>query len=210
MGLILIKDLGMKFPNSNSKSKRRYGLYKCHLCNKEFQAITTDVKSGNTSSCGCIKLKHGLRHHRLYKTWWSMINRCQNQKHKQYKDYGGRGILVCDRWLNIENFIQDMFPTFQEGLTLDKKDNDKGYLPSNCRWSLKTTQSQNTRKIRHNNTSGFKGVSFDKVANKWKCRIQVNNKSVFLGYFITSLEAAKTYDKYILNNNLEHTRNTYG
>ena len=103
-----------------------------------------------------------------------------------------------------------MFPTFQEGLTLDKKHNDKGYLPSNCRWSLKTTQSQNTRKIRHNNTSGFKGVSFDKVANKWKCRIQVNNKSVFLGYFITSLEAAKTYDKYILNNNLEHTRNIYG
>jgi len=130
--LLLIKDLGMLYPTKTSKHKRRYSLYKCY-CGNEFKAQPKDVKILKTKSCGCLKSErlkkynietktiHNLASHRLYKTWSNMINRCSNPKRKDYKDYGERGIKVCDEWLDINNFINDMFPSFIEGLTLDRE-----------------------------------------------------------------------------------------
>ena len=66
------------------------------------------------------KIKHGLCGHRLYDTWKSMVHRCNNIKNVAYKYYGGRGIKVCNRWLDVRNFIEDMYPSYQEGLTLDR------------------------------------------------------------------------------------------
>lgn len=210
--LVLIEDLGMLYPNKISNKKYRYGIYKC-FCGNEFKARTQDIKGNMVKSCKyCSKEKmknahtiHGLRYHRLYKIWSEMIRRCTNPKHRYYKNYGERGIKVCDEWLNIHNFINDMYSSYKEGLTLDRIDVNSGYSKNNCRWATKSIQSRNIRKIRANNTSGYKGVS--RYKNKWKAEIRIKSKSIYLGLFNEPLEAALAYDKYIIDNNLEHTRN---
>ncbi len=163
--IILLKDLGMVYPKETSKQKVRFGLYKCY-CGNEFKAQVLHIKRGSTSSCGCYrkqKLKeknttHGLHNNILYSVWSHIIQRCNNPKDKAYINYGARGITICEKWLKIENFIEDMYPTFQEGLTLDRINNDLGYSKDNCRWTTRAIQSQNTRKLKSTNTSGFRGV----------------------------------------------------
>lgn len=212
--LILLEDLGMHYPNETSNKKVRYGIYKCY-CGNEFKTRIQSVKQNKTKSCGCLhkekalifNTKHGLSSHVLFGTWSGMIQRCTNKIHMYYNDYGARGITVCDRWLNVANFIEDMLPTFQKGLTLDRKDNDRGYSKDNCRWVENKIQHRNTRKIRSTNTSGYRGVSFYNLCNKWYSRICVDYKNIYLGRFNTAIEAARAYDDYIIKNNLEHTRN---
>ena len=207
---ILLEDLGMRFPNENSKWERRYGLFKC-FCGNEFEAQITSVKSGHTKSCGCLKnqdkITHGLNGHRLYPTWNNMMQRCYNSEHKRYKDYGGGGITVCERWHSIENFIEDMFPTFEEGLSIDRIDVNGNYEPSNCRWANSTMQSRNTKLIRENNKSGYRGVSWAKRDNIWRAQITINNKTVYIGSFKTAIEGALAYNNYVIENNLEHPLN---
>lgn len=204
--IILLKDLGMRFATQTSKRKYRYGLYKC-FCGNEFETHSYDINRGKTQSCGCLKVTHKLSNHRLYKTWHSMIDRCCNINNKRYKDYGSRGIVICNEWLSVENFINDMYPSYQEGLTIDRIDNNKGYSKDNCRWINETIQNRNRRVIQKNNTSGFRGVYWCKDINKWKAAIGVNSKYKHLGCFADKIEAAKVYDKYVLDNNLEHTIN---
>jgi hypothetical protein len=108
------------------------------------------LKNGLTKSCGCDKkpnLKHSLSKSREYNSWNGMKIRCNNTNHKQYKDYGGRGITVCPEWLNsFEQFYKDMGPR-PIGKTLDRINNNKGYEPSNCKWSTYSEQAKNKRKI---------------------------------------------------------------
>lgn len=206
--IILLKDLGMEFPTSTSKRKSRYGLFKC-FCGTEFKSNFNSVKSNSVKSCGCERyiLTHNLSKHRLYSTWKCMIYRCLNKEHKDYKNYGARGITICNEWLNIENFINDMFPTYKEGLTLDRENNDLGYSPDNCRWATKTKQSRNTRLIYSHNTSGYRGIMWVKNINKWKSVIFINNKAKHLGYFANVKDAIEKRNNYILKNNLEHPLN---
>lgn len=75
--------------------------------------------------------------------WLSMKARCADKNHK---DYGGRGITVCERWLTWENFRDDMKPSYKEGLSLDRINNDGNYEPSNCRWATRVEQRANTRR----------------------------------------------------------------
>ncbi len=210
--IILLKDLGYLFPTEKSSQKCRFALYKCH-CGTEFRTQPRYIANGHTKSCGCYnrqrlsesKTKHGLAYHRIYKVWCDMVSRCNNNKCISYKYYGARGITVCERWLKVENFIEDMYPSFEDGLTLDRENNDLGYSPDNCRWVLRNIQSRNSRKLNRRNKSGYRGVHF--TGEKWKTQIVVNNKGIYLGIFTDIIEAAKAYDKYVIDNNLEHTTN---
>lgn len=205
---ILLEDLGMRYPTEKSKRKFRYGLYKCQYCGRSFTTRMQSVYSGATKSCKCLRANnsksHGLRNHILYPTWNNMIQRCTHLNRADSLYYFERGIKVCDRWLDITNFINDMYPTYQVGLTLDRIDVNGNYEPDNCRWAKKTTQARNTVSLRCDNTSGYRGVSWNKVRGEWGVQICVANKIIRLGFYQTSLEAAKVYERYVRLNNLEH------
>lgn len=117
-----------------------------------------DIRSGNTSSCGClwydnmikVNTTHGLAGRRIYVIWQHMIRRCTNPKDKRYSDYGGRGIKVCERWFKFENFYEDMKVGYDDKLTLDRFPNKNGdYEPNNCRWATYTQQNRNRRDNRY-------------------------------------------------------------
>lgn len=152
---------------------------------------------------------HGLSKHRLYEIWIGLRKRCNNPKHQRYYDYGAKGILVCEEWnINFMSFYNWALDNgYKSDLSIDRINNNLGYSPDNCRWATQEIQSRNTRRIRENNSSGYRGVSFKKAINKFQCRINVDKKQIYLGVYITAIEAAKVYDKYVLDNNLEHTIN---
>lgn len=203
---VLIKDLGMLKPLESSKYKKRFGIFKCQ-CGQEFKAMSDDVKKDHTKSCGCyLNTTHGLTYHRLYHTWVAMIARTSNPKSKDFANYGARGIVVCDSWKDINNFIEDMYPTFEEGLTLDRINNNQGYSPDNCRWATPSTQMSNRRMDRRN-TSGYRGVSRVRWNNKWIAKICSNYKIIKIGYFDSPADAAKAYDNYIMEHNFPHCLN---
>lgn len=88
--------------------------------------------------------RHGMKKMPIYQLWQNMLNRCRNQNMEAFKNYGGRGITVCDRWLSFENFYADMGDR-PPGKSLDRLDNDKGYSPENCAWRTRKEQGLNTR-----------------------------------------------------------------
>lgn len=90
------------------------------------------------------QMKHGMYNTPTYRSWSSMIARCTNPMHHQWKDYGGRGIKVCEEWTIFENFFSDMGER-PKGKSIDRIDNDKGYNSKNCKWSTRTEQNRNKR-----------------------------------------------------------------
>ena len=102
----LVGETYRKYPTEKSTQKVTYGLFECQYCKKEFEGGVNSVKRGQTKSCGCQKGGniHGLSYNQFYRTWKHMVDRCTNPKIKAYKNYGGRGITVCEEWLDIRNF----------------------------------------------------------------------------------------------------------
>lgn len=126
---------------------------KCE-CGNETDVITSVLKSGQSKSCGCYSLecsrkrmtKHGMSETRVYKIWKDMIQRCTNKNNKNYEDYGGRGIKVCDEWLDFLNFYEwATINGYEDGLTLDRINTDNSYCPENCRWVDMFVQANNKR-----------------------------------------------------------------
>lgn len=200
---ILLEDLGTHYPSETSKDRKRYGLYKCGYCGKEFKARTAHILRGATKSCGCVHSPHGLARHPLYSTWKNMRSRCLDKSNSKYENYGGRGISICKEWLDVKNFIEWAESTYVEGMSLDRIDNDGNYEPSNCRWADITTQSIN-KGVRKDNTSGFVGVHLDIKTQMWITQISYHNKIHKLGKFVSIEEAVQTRDNYIIENNLPH------
>ncbi len=119
-------------------------------CGSPPSAIRLDgIVSGAVVACGCVQKErtttHGLTKHPLYNVWKKMLIRCTDPTVRSYKDYGGRGIQVCDRWQSIENFVADMENGYEPGLEIDRVDNDGNYEPSNCRWATRQQNCDNRR-----------------------------------------------------------------
>ena len=105
-------------------------------------------------SCGCLKKSligdgnrtHGMSKHPAYGVWHSMVQRCTEPTHQAWKNYGGRGIQVCERWLHsFENFWEDMGSAWKKGMELDRINNMEGYSPENCRWTTRKVNARNKR-----------------------------------------------------------------
>ncbi len=109
--------------------------------------------TGAIKSCGCHVSRHGKRGTRAYVSWSNMIQRCRNKNNKRYKDYGSKGITVCDRWLNFQSFYEDMGECPDE-LQIDRIDNEKGYSPENCRWTTRKENMSNKKRSRRYHVYG--------------------------------------------------------
>lgn len=140
--------------NGNDKYKNIVWLCKCD-CGKETIVNTTRLKSGYTKSCGCLTVekllerntKHNMTHTRIYKIYQGLIQRCYNSNNPAYKNYGGRGIKVCDEWKNdfLSFYNWAINNGYNNELTLDRINNNGNYKPNNCRWVTVKKQSNNRR-----------------------------------------------------------------
>jgi hypothetical protein len=115
-------------------------------CGNEKAVESPSLRRGLSTSCGCISTTHGGYGTRLYRIWANMLNRCRNPNVKAYKDYGARGIAVCDAWLDFANFKAWAEQNdYADNLTIERIDVNGGYVPRNCQWMPMSYQSANRR-----------------------------------------------------------------
>lgn len=120
-------------------------------CGKIKTVDSRNLLGGKSKSCGCLRKElhttHGMSREgsREYSCWLAIRQRCLNPNDPRFKDYGGRGISLCERWLDFENFLKDMGPR-PAGCSIDRSDNSLGYQPDNCRWATRKQQQNNTRR----------------------------------------------------------------
>ena len=134
----------------------KFARWRCKCdCGNIVLVKSVHLRNGITKSCGCISAEllekrnrvHGMRYTKLYEVWKGMKSRCENPKHIGFKDYGGRGISVCEEWR--DDFLQfyewAVGHGYADGLTIDRIDNEKGYSPENCRWVTRAFQNAHKR-----------------------------------------------------------------
>lgn len=173
---------------------KKASFVKCRCdCGIEKEYRLCSIKNSNTKSCGCLTrelnktkfTKHNLRYHPLYHTWESIKARCYNKNHKEYKNYGSRGIVICHEWKNNFKSFYDwaILNGWQKGLTIDRINNDGNYEPDNCRFTTQKIQANNRRSNKlltiFNETKTMKQWSED-----FRCKVKYNTifKRLSLGY----------------------------
>lgn len=161
-------------------------LCKCD-CGNVTEVQRGHLQNGHTKSCGCLthkpnknNLKHGLCNTRLYNIYRGMKQRCYYDKHSHYKDYGGRGITICKEWLHDFQAFYDWSVThgYDDNLTIDRVDNNKGYSPDNCRF-VSNFEQQNNRRDNVYLTYDNKTLSI----RDWAKELNVNVKTLYTRKF---------------------------
>lgn len=182
----------------------------CDCGNSNVISRGNNLKGGTARSCGCLQRErakeynstHGKYKTRIYNAWNSMKNRCYNQNHPNYKDYGGRGIVLCEEWKNdfmtfcswaIENGYRD-------DLTIDRIDVNGIYEPSNCRWVTKTEQCYNKR---DNQFVTYNGETL--TITEWAEKLGINKKTLWGRLRRLNYDVDKAFSK----NNLSEHKITY-
>lgn len=151
-------------------------------CGRETSVLAGNLVTGLTTSCGCRRVeairesttKHGMSNSSLYRIWYSMNRRCSDPDHIGYKNYGARGIAVCNEWDNFENFRDWALDNgYEDGLSIDRINNDDGYHPENCRWVDQITQQNNRRNNRY--------VTWNNITHtiaEWSRMFDVNDETL--------------------------------
>jgi len=191
--------IGMKFgflTVISSKETKKNNLYfwKCKCkCGTILTVWNHNLLNGNTKACRCVTrkhlkekcFKHGMSHTKFWNVWCEIRRRCYNKNTRSYKDYGGRGINVCEKWLKFENFYKDMYKDYEKHIkqfgkkntSIERINNEGNYKKNNCKWATQLEQANNKR----NNlliTYNKKTMSLSQWANSLKI------KSSTLRYFI--------------------------
>jgi hypothetical protein len=135
----------------------------------------------DTKSCGCQNPKgtiHGMAYTSIYRVWKSMISRCFNRNNRNWHNYGGRGITVCERWMDFTLFFEDMGHN-PPGLSLDRIDNNGSYCKENCRWASPREQGQNRRM---SVLITFQGQTF--CVSEWARRVGIKMDTVWKRLYV--------------------------
>ncbi len=148
----LIKNVGIRTTYSKTTGKpdsRQYALFECEFCNNQFE-LRRDRGLKNLSCNDCkYKLKgHNMADSKPYAIWQQMRQRCTNPESKSYHRYGGRGIVVDEAWSDFDGFWKDMGPTYRDGLSIDRTNNDGNYMPGNCQWITRSENGKKTSRTR--------------------------------------------------------------
>ncbi len=178
--LVIINEIEKKITKKGNKERRV--LCECD-CGKETTVYFKNLRSGLTKSCGCLrkdlKTTHNSTNIKEYNVWKGIKRRCLNKKTKDYKNYGGRGITVCDRWLGengFYNFFEDM-GVRKTGLTIDRINNNGNYCKENCKWATKTEQDNNRRS---NVFLELNGVSMS--MKQWSKKLSISYEAIKYRY----------------------------
>lgn len=176
-----------------SYKENGYWICQCSCDEKTIIIVKgSQLKNGHTKSCGCfnkmviskLNKTHGMAKTSIYSIYRNMINRCYNKKVKCYKNYGGRGIKVCQRWLDgFENFYEDMGPRPSDKHSIDRIDNNGDYCLENCRWTTAQEQGNNRRNNRiviYDNEE----FTLTDLANKFNIDVKILHERLGYGWSI--------------------------
>jgi hypothetical protein len=164
------------------RTKRGQAIWWCRcVCGNEKPILGYSLSNGDSQSCGCLHKEKMTKHgqHKKgertseYTVWDAMMQRCANSKHKSWKRYGGRGIKVCDRWHDFQNFYIDMGPRPSSKYWIERRDNDGDYCPENCYWA--TTHDQSRNRCSNSWLTAFEET---KIVSDWNKELEIGHSTI--------------------------------
>lgn len=172
----------------------------CDSAGNPFKVRIDAIKSGSTSSCGCVQKEsvslvmttHGMSGTSAYSSWQAMRDRCTNPNNSRWSRYGGRGIAYPVKWNTFCVFWEDMSTGWFEGADIDRIDFDGNYSVENCRWVNRDVGNHN--KSKSSGTSSYKGVYYDKCRDKWVAKLYRNGIRYLQTRLSCEVAAATAYD----------------